>query len=306
MSLRSSAAVVPIDERRAFIQRTSRDGLTRRQAYSRLYIAGATLLLAVCILPLLSVFSLAVQKGMPFIGWRFFTANAAIPNLVNPDAVGGIKTPLQGTLSVVGLALVISVPFAVIIAASLVEFRNRFMSWLEVLLSTVIGLPSILFGLFVYAIIFHLKLAYSGIMGSVALSMLMVPLIAIQSLDALRAVPDTLVEAGVALGLNRFSVMFHIILPKARARIFTGVFLALARAAGETAPVLFVIGMTNVATLSPTSQQTTMTTFVYQLLQSPYPSQRDECWAIALVLIAIVLLFNIVGRTLLARAERSK
>jgi len=306
MSLLSSSPEYSAVERRQYLQKVSKDRFGRRQWYSRAYITGASALLLVCVLPLFSIISQALSNGWQFISWKFLTTPAAIPNLMDKNAVGGIVTPLEGSLTVVGCALIISVPIAVLLAMGLFEYRNRFMNWLEISLSTFIGLPSILFGLFIYAIIFNVKLGYAGIAGSAALALMMIPLMTIQSLDALRAVPTTLREAGVALGLGRFSIMFHILLPGARARIFTGVFLALARSAGETAPVLFVIGMANSASLSPFSQQTTLTTFVYQLLQSPFPSQRNECWAIGLVLITIVLVFNILGRIVLARANRIK
>jgi phosphate transport system permease protein len=127
----------------------------------------------------------------------------------------------------------------------------------------------------------------------------------INALAALQSVPDTLIEAGLSLGLRPSRVMMRIILPAARARVFTGIFLAFSRAVGETAPILFVIGASSLPIYKPDAEATTLPTMMWAFLNSSYPSQREECWGIALVLMVAVLFFNVISRVFLARTQKS-
>jgi len=275
----------------------------RRKWTGRLFFGALGLALLVAFIPLFSILENVITHGAHFLTWSFFTTGPGQPSLMDMNAVGGIANALVGTLVVLGLALAISVPVGLVCGLGLFEFDNRSTSLLRTALAVLIGLPSILFGLFIFLVMVRLHLAFSGANGAVALSMLMIPFIAINCEEALRHVPAMYREAGAALGARRSRLMFHVLLPSARPRLVTGIFLALARASGETAPVLFVIGASNVARFSPGDQTTTLPTLIWQLLQSPFPSQRLECWGIALVLLLGILAINVVARVLLVRSE---
>jgi phosphate transport system permease protein len=276
----------------------------RRQARSKIFLAGTGLALLIVLAAIYAILSQVIGNGVHFITWSFFTQAPEVPSLTSPNAVGGIVTGLVGTLVVVGIAVMISVPFGLLVSVAIYEYRNRFTAILRTGLAVFVGLPSILFGLFVSLLIFTLNLSPDGLYGAIALSLLMVPVVAINCEEALLSVPLTLSEAGSALGARRSRLMLRVIFPYARPRITTGIFLALARASGETAPVLLTIGLGTVTTWNPTQQTNTLTTLIYQFLQSPYPAQHLECWGIALVLITVVLVLNIVARVFQARAMK--
>ena len=260
--------------------------------------------LGVVMVAIYGILSNVIGKGAHFITWSFFTQQTMTPTLSYPNAYGGIAAGLVGTFVVVGIAVLISVPFGLLVAMAIYEYQNRFSRALRTSLAVFVGLPSILFGLVVSLLLFTLNLSPDGIAGSIALSILMIPVVAINTEEALLSVPETLTEAALALWARPSRIMFRVVLPAARPRILTGIFLALARAAGETAPVLFTIGVTAVSQWNPFHQTTTLTALVYNFLLSPSPQQHLECWGVALVLITCVLILNIIARVILARSTR--
>lgn len=290
-------------ERRRRIQEVSARSYRRRRGGSIVFTWLTALALIIALAPLLLLLQTIIGNGYHFLTWSFLTQKPAIPTITHLDAVGGIVNGLVGTIVVVGLALVLSVPIGLTISVALCEFQSRLVEVLRTGLAVLLGLPSILFGLFVAAVLVQLRTTDTGFAGAIALSVLMVPVIAIAGEEALRSVPKTYVEAAVALGAQPSRVMARVKVPLARPRIITGVFLALARASGETAPILLVIGASSVAQWNPFKQTTALPTLVWQLLQGLFPSQRQECWGIAIILMGGVLTLNIIGRLFLARSR---
>ena len=200
----------------------------------------------IAFIPLFSILYSVVRNGVNYITWQFL---ATPPDLLGPDfhhqhRIGGISNAIEGTALVFGVALLMAVPVSILVGIALYESRGKVMGALRVLLEVMIGMPSILFGIFIYVfVVARMHYQLTGMAGSLALMVLMVPLMAISCEQALRATPQVLTEAGLALGAKRSQVMRKVVLPYSRPRILTGLMLAASRAIGETAPVVLVIGV---------------------------------------------------------------
>ena len=303
MSL-STTSTMSSEARREFIRTTSAKSYRRRAVFSRLYLAALSLALLIAFVPLASILQNVVGHGIHYMTWHYLTTSQQLPSLVNPNAIGGIGNALAGTAVVDIIAVAISIPIAIVLAMAMFEFHNRWVVVVRTAMETFIGLPSIVFGVFTYVALVLTTHQYHAYFGSLALCFIMVPVMTINSLAALRSVPDTLVEAGLSLGSRPSRVMLHVILPAARARILTGIFLAFSRAVGETAPILFVIGASQLPTFNPGKQATTLPSLMYDYLTGSYPSLRESCWGIALGLMIAVLFFNVLSRIFVARSNQ--
>ena len=292
-------------ERREFIRATSAKSYRRRAISSRVFTALLVVALLIAFVPLASILQNVVGHGIRYITWHFLTTSQQLPSIVNTDAIGGIGNALAGTAVVDLIAVLISIPAAIMLATAMFELKGGWVVAVRTAMETFIGLPSIVFGVFTYVSLVETTHQYHAYFGSLALCFIMIPVMTINALAALQSVPDTLIEAGLSLGLRPSRVMLHIILPAARARVFTGIFLAFSRAVGETAPILFVIGASTLPGFNPGGQATTLPTLMWQYLTGAYPSQREACWGIALVLMATVLFFNVLSRIFVARTQRS-
>lgn len=297
-------SVMTAVERREYVRTTSTSTLKRRVRRSRFYLGSLVIALVIAFIPLASILWNVVGHGARYIKPSFFTQSQALPSLLHPNDIGGIANALTGTLIVDLVAILISVPLAVALAVGMFELRRWWVSVVRNAIETFIGLPSIVFGVFAYVSLVLTTHRYMALWGSLALTFIMVPVMTISALGALESVPRTLVEAGLSLGSQPSRVMWRIILPVARPRIMTGIFLAFSRAVGETAPILFVIGVSQLPNYSATAGATTLPSLMYNYLTGTYPSQRAECWGIALVLMAAVLFFNVLSRFFVARANR--
>jgi phosphate transport system permease protein len=221
---------------------------------------------------------------------------------------GGIASAIIGTGLIVALATLIATPVGVLIALYLVEFagqRSRFGAALRLALDLMQGLPSVVVGLFVLGLIVEPERADSGFAGSVALSIIMLPLIARSSQEVLRLVPGSLREAADALGVSRWRSILTVVLPTAMGGIVTGMILAVARAAGETAPLLIVDGtFTNATTINLFGHAVpNIPVSIFLAAEAAEPSGFARAWGEALVLLAIILVANIGARLLLARSR---
>ncbi len=228
----------------------------------------------------------------------------------NPQglASGGIANALLGTLEVVAAAAVIALPLGILTGLYLTEFagaRSRTARILKLALDMMQGLPTIVVGLFVYGLIVIPMHTESGFAGAIALSIVMLPLIARASQEVLLLVPGTLREAADALGVNRWRAVVTVILPVATGGIVTGAILAIARAAGETAPLLICDSLFN-----PTSTSfnlfhgvPSIPMLIYTSYDLPLASAVTRAWGAALVLMIFILLANIVARLVLARSR---
>jgi len=275
--------------------------MRRRKLVNRLFVGVATLaaLLAVAVLALVvgSVF----LKGAAALNWDFFTKGPATFG----QSGGGIAPALVGTLLLVALATAMALPVGVLVAIWASEFAPPGLTRsMRLVLDVINGIPSIVIGIFVFALLVlgHRQSAYAG---SFALAVIMLPLIGRATMEVLALVPPHLREASIALGVPRWRTVLQVVLPTTVGGILTGTTLAVARAAGETAPLLFTCAIASqTVSFSPGQAVMSIPVFIFEASESPDPAQHAQAWAAAFVLIAFVLLSSISARALLARQRR--
>ena len=252
------------------------------------------------LIPLGSILALVISRGGPQLNAEFFTYS--MRNVVGDG--GGIYHALVGTLIITAAATIISVPIGLFTAIYLVEYGagNRLSRWITFLVDVMTGIPSIVAGLFAYAlfVIFFGEGIRLGIGGAVALAVLMVPIVVRACEEMLKLVPNELREAAFALGVPKWRTVVKVVLPTAISGIVTGVTLAIARVIGETAPLLIIAGLTDSVNFNLFSERmTTLPVFTYFSVKFPgVPPEAsiDRGWGAALVLIIIVMLLNLVAR----------
>jgi phosphate transport system permease protein len=256
------------------------------------------------IVPLGFVLVTVVAKGASVISWSFLTS--PIPVNVAPANVGGIGPAVLGTIEITALATVLAVPLGILGAVYLNEYGgNRWLSQLIGFFSDVMtGVPSIIMGLFIFAI-WTLYFGYSGLGGALALGALMLPIVIRSTDEMLKLVPDALREGAYALGATKARVTVTVVLPAAIGGIVSGALLAVARAAGETAPLLFTI--LTVTTANPnvfSGANTSLPSQIFANASSPYVGAQARGWGAALTLIVIAFILMIVARFVTARFAR--
>lgn len=275
--------------------------LRRRRLVNKVMESLGTLaaLLAVSILVIVVV-SVA-RRGAPSLSWHFLTSP---PNLFGGPG-GGISSAIIGTGIIVGLATLIALPVGVLIAIYLTEFApKRLATPIQVVVDVLAGLPTIVVGVFVYGLLVvgHTQ---SGYAGAVALSIVMLPLVARAAQEVLLLVPATLREASLALGVSRWRTVVGVILPTAVGGIATGTVLAVARAAGETAPLLFTTSIfANSVTTDISHAMPNIPVLIFIYSEQPDAALHQDAWAAALVLIGFVLIASLGARALLNRSRR--
>jgi phosphate transport system permease protein len=260
----------------------------------------------VCVLvPLGFVLYTVIAKGAAAISWQFLTSSSIPPNIL-PLGIGGMGPAVIGTLEITGFAAVIAIPLGVLGAIYISEYGGK--GWLSKLIAfmsdVMTGVPSIVMGLFIFTI-WVLHFGYSGLAGSFALACLMLPVVIRSSYEMLRLVPDSLREGSYALGATKSRVTLTVVLPAAIGGIVSGALLAVARAAGETAPLLFTIltvEATNTNLFS--GANTALATQIFVNAQSPYTGAEQRAWGAALTLIAITFILMIAARIVTARFTR--
>jgi phosphate transport system permease protein len=260
------------------------------------------------IIPLGFVLVTVIAKGASSISWSFLTGGP-IPSIVAPAGVGGIGPAVFGTIEITGLATVIAVPLGVLGAVYLNEYGGN--SWLAAVIGfmsdVMTGVPSIIMGLFIFSIwVVHRGLAgLSGLSGALALACLMLPIVIRSSYEILRLVPNSLREGSYALGATKARVTLTVVLPAAIGGIVSGSLLAVARAAGETAPLLFTIGAATALNANVFSgANTALPAQIFANAYQPYPGAQARGWAAALTLIAICFILMIAARLVTARFAR--
>jgi phosphate transport system permease protein len=296
----------PMLERRRLVQEASAKKLRGRKIRSSVFMSSLSAALVVSVIPLGFIIAALISKGASVISGTFLTATPIQPNLLDQDNIGGIGNAITGSLLVDGVAALIAVPLGVLIGLYLSESDSRPSTILRTVAEIMTGLPSILFGVFSYIYIVTAMKGYSALAASIALSMLMTPVITKAAETALRDVPVTLKEAGLALGARQSKVTLKVILPYAFPGVFTGVLLALARAIGETAPLLFVIGASIIYDWNPTHPNTAMPLMIFNYAGSFYESQQAAAWGVALTLVTIVFALNMIARLVAARMRREQ
>lgn len=281
--------------------------LTRPKANSRsVRDALATGLMAtsvvVVMIPLVMVLVYVIQRGSSLFGWGFLTSD--IPTTRSPG--GGMGPAVAGTLLITGTATVISVPLGVMGGIYLNEYgrRSRPARVLRILSDVMTGVPSIVMGLFIYTFLVLRTQSLSGFAGALALAALMLPVVIRTTEEMLRLVPDDLRLGSFALGSRRAATIWRVVLPAALPGIISGALLALARAAGETAPLLFVIGITTTTNWSLSGTNTALSVQIFRNATQPFEGAQQRAWAAALTLILIAFTFTILARLLSAALTR--
>jgi len=258
------------------------------------------------LVPLVFVLFTVVSKGIGAISWQFLSGSPIPVNVAPPGAAGGMGPAVVGTLEITGFAALIAIPLGVLGAVYINEYGGK--SWLAKLISfmadVMTGVPSIVMGLFIFTI-WVLHFGYSGLAGSFALACLMLPVVIRSTYEMLLLVPNELREASYALGSTKSRVVVTVVLPAAIGGIVSGALLAVARAAGETAPLLFVI-LTVEATNSNlfSGANTALSTQIFVNAQSPFVGAESRAWGAALTLIVISFLLMFIARIVTARFTR--
>ena len=298
----------PILERRHEIQQRAAQTIGRRTLFSRLFTSALVAAFLVALVPLGSVVYALLEKGLASISWPFLHTLPQKPSLIAQNDIGGIGNAIVGTLVIDVLAVVIAIPVAVLVGLYLSETSSRVGNFLRAIVEVMTGLPSILLGVFAYEYVVIPMKTFSGVAGIVALSVLMVPVIAKASELAFRGVPQTLREAGLALGARSSRVSRGVILPVAMPGVLTGVLLAAARAVGETAPILLVVGPTvsNTWDWNPFHPMSALPLLTYGYSGSQYASQRAAAWGVALTLVTFVMVLSVASRIVSARMRRER
>ncbi|HWG02299.1 MAG TPA: phosphate ABC transporter permease PstA, partial [Trebonia sp.] len=257
------------------------------------------------LVPLGFVLYTVISKGAAAISWQFLTSSTIPPNVL-PLGVGGMGPAVIGTLEITGLAALIAVPLGVLGAIYVHEYGGNgiLAKVISFMADVMTGVPSIVMGLFVFTI-WVITFGYSGLAGSFALACLMLPVVIRSSHEMLRLVPDSLRQGSYALGASKSRVTLTVVLPAAISGIVSGALLAIARAAGETAPLLFTIltvESTNTNVFS--GANTALSAQIFVNAQSPYVGAEQRAWGAALSLIAIAFILMIVARIVTARFTR--
>lgn len=255
----------------------------------------------IAVVPLITVLWYVVKKGLPMLNLNFFT------NLPAPVGIpgGGMGNAVIGTLILVGIAGVISIPIGISAGMFLAERRNNWFSSLVRLIADVLsGAPSIVVGIFIYTVIVVPMGKFSALAGGIALAVLMIPTLTRTTEEMLKMVPHSLREASLALGATPTQTLLHVLLPAAARGIITGIMLAVARVMGETAPLIMTaFGSVFWPTaLTEPIAALPLQIFVYAI--SPYHSWQAQAWTGALTLLIIVLFISITAR-LLTRSQNS-
>lgn len=273
----------------------------RRKGVDRLVTVGVLSAFAIALVPLVSIISKVVVEGAGALNAEFLTYS--MRNVIG-DQQGGIYHALIGTLLITAGATVISVPIGLFTAIYLVEYakENRLGRWIRFLVDVMTGIPSIVAGLFAYSlfVVFLEPGIRLGVGGSVALSVLMVPVVVRSCEEMLKLVPNELREASYALGVPKWRTIVRVVVPTSLAGIVTGITLAIARIIGETAPLLLIAGSTTSTNFNLFGgNMMTLPVFAYSEQSQPglHPElSYERAWGAALVLMIIVMLLNLVAR----------
>jgi phosphate transport system permease protein len=289
----------------------------RLVANDRLLSAAVAIGTAILAIPLVLMVVFVVSKGWHLLGLHTFTKDLRGVGPLSPAGSGGLSMAIVGTLEQVGLAIIWGVPAGIITAIFLNEVKGRFSSAVRTVVTAMSGLPSIMAGVFIYTIwVIVLKpldktfFNFSGLAGSFAIAIMLVPIITRTTEEVLRVVPGGLREASYALGAPEWRTVWSVVLPTARTGIITAVVLGIARAVGETGPLLFTIFGNNFLNTNPFhGPQSSLTLFLFQNVTSSRASQVALAYNAAFVLLVIVLFLFMVTRILgssLNRRRRSK
>jgi len=279
----------------------------RRSLISRLLSLATWAVAVIACVPLFSVLIMLIVRGGTRLSWETLTS-------LPPTAFevgGGFGNAILGTVVMVGIGMLLSVPLGILAAILLAEFEpdSRVSQVARFCAKTLTGLPSILAGVFAYAAVVLITGTYSAPAGGIALSLLMIPTVMLTAEEAMKMVPRIMKDAAFGMGCTPSQVVWKVVLPTAMPGIITGVILAVARAAGETAPLLFTALFSSywlfqggtVDLMEPTAS---LAVLIYNFSGMPYENQIELAWTASLVLVVLVLALNIISRTIGQRKDQ--
>jgi phosphate transport system permease protein len=275
----------------------------RRDRIARGTILAATV---IALIPLALIVYYLLRKGLGTWSAAFFETDPTGNSFFKNSSIGGIKSAILGTIEMVALASAIAVPIGIGVAVWLVEYGRD--SWfahtVRFFVDVLTGVPSIVFGLFIYIVlVVGTGSSYAGYKGSFALALLMLPVVIRSAEVILLLVPAALRESALALGAPRWRVIFSVVLPTALPGMVTGVLLAVARAAGETAPLLFTAAATLRTNFNLGGFMNSLPVQIYSDVTSPTTAIVNRAWGAALTLVVMILLLNVIAR-LISRRSR--
>jgi phosphate transport system permease protein len=290
MSAHAGPIIAPVSARRR-----------RTDSIGRGVLLAATL---IALVPLFLVVYYLLQKGLGAISWDFFTTDPSGRFLGDP---GGIKSAIIGTILIVLLATAIAIPLGVGVALFLVEYgkKSAFANVVRYFIDVMTGVPSIVFGLFIYIVLVLSGFggSFAGWKGSIALALLMLPIVTRSAEVVLLLVPDSLREAALALGAPRWRVVARVVLPTALPGLVTGSLLAIARAAGETAPLLFTATLVNGTNFDLGERMNSLPAQIFADVGQAQDRLVARAWGAALALVLMILLLTLFAR-LISRRSR--
>jgi phosphate transport system permease protein len=283
-----------------FVQTSA--GRKRRDRIMRGALLAGT---GLALVPLILVIYYLIYKGVGSWSGSFFTSDPNGNFFGNP---GGIRSAIFGTLEIVAVASAIAIPVGIAVALYLTEYGKDgwFASLVRYFVDVMTGVPSVVFGLFIYIVLVVSHAGGSGFAGwkgSLALALLMLPIVIRSSEVVLLLVPGSLREAALALGAPRWRIVWRVVLPTARSGLVTGSLLAVARGMGETAPLLFTVSLATAATANLNGLMNSLPLQIYTDITSPRDVIVSRAWGAALTLVALVLILNVVAR-LISRRSR--
>lgn len=266
----------------------------RRQLINRLMEGVAVFSAVATLLPLALILAFLIYQGVSYVNWDFFTK---MPQPVG-EAGGGMANGIVGTLILIGIASLLGVPTGVAAGVYVAENGHTHLAWATRFLADVLnGVPSIVVGIFAYTLVVVPMRTFSAVAGGFALGIIMIPVVLRTTEEMLKLVPTSLREAALALGVPRWKVTIRVALRTARAGIITGIMLAVARIAGETAPLLFTAFGNQFWSIRLDEPIAAMPLQIFTYAISPYESWHGQAWAGALVLVCLILVISVVART---------
>ncbi len=277
----------------------------RRRRTDQVMRASLLIVTLIALVPLVLVIIRLISSGLKALSWHFFTTDPTGNFLGDP---GGIKSAILGTIEMVAVAALITIPIGIGVALYLVEYGkdSRFASVVRYFVDVLTGVPSIVFGLFVYAALVVGNVGGSGFAGwkgALAIALLMLPIVVRSAEVVLLLVPEGLREAALALGAPRWKVVTKVVLPTAAPGLVTGSLLSIARGAGETAPLLFTAAIVQASTFNLNGRMNSLPAQIFADVGQAQDRLVARAWGAALTLVTLILILNIAAR-LIARRSR--
>jgi len=282
---------------------SARGSARKRRIVSSMMTGACACAVIVALLPLGLVLAYITSKGIGSLDLAFFT------QLPKPhgETGGGMANAIVGSLKLIGLASALAVPVGVLSGIYVAEYPGSPISTIVRLAADVLnGIPSIVVGIFAYGLVVLPMRRFSAIAGAVALAIMMIPIVTRSTEELIKLVPASLREAGLALGATRARVTFGVILPAAFPGILTGILVAVARIAGETAPLLFTSFNNQFWSQGIDQPTASLTVQIYSYAISPYDDLHRQAWAGAFVLVVLVLMISMLARIATRRLERMR